>query len=187
MTSPRSIRDTASLPIPSCSATCSWVRFAVIRFLAIARPTTPASRLRSAFSMYPPCQPRWLVITSLTGRALSVDIHLIKLFSSNLLPSWRVWISSGRIGNHRGPGWCGKCESPLQNREHSRRSAVTAVYVFGDLSKQEYCRLHMLHNQLEQAEQWIYRRSRDMVTAYSLAVAQARHADDGMPDEDVNL
>jgi hypothetical protein len=55
------------------------------------------------------------------------------------------------------------------------------------LSEQEYERLLTLNEQIEQAEQWIYRRSRDMVTAYSLAAAQARHADNGNLDEDVNL
>ena len=58
---------------------------------------------------------------------------------------------------------------------------------WANLSKHEYERLLTLNEQIEQAEQWLYRRSRDMVTAYSLAVAQARHADDGMLDEDVNL
>jgi hypothetical protein len=56
-----------------------------------------------------------------------------------------------------------------------------------NLSKQEYDRLLALNEQIEQAEQWIYRRSRDMVTAYSLAAAQARHVDNGNLDEDVNL
>ena len=58
---------------------------------------------------------------------------------------------------------------------------------WGNLSKLEYDRLLTLNEQVEQAEQWIYRRSRDMVTAYSLAAAQARHADNGKLDEDVNL
>jgi hypothetical protein len=56
-----------------------------------------------------------------------------------------------------------------------------------NLSKQEYDRLLTLNEQIAQAEQWIYRRSRDMVTTYSLAAAQARHADNGRLDEDVNL
>ncbi len=46
---------------------------------------------------------------------------------------------------------------------------------------------YALNEQIEQAEQWLYRRSRDMVTAYSLATAQARHADNGKLDEDVIL
>jgi len=58
---------------------------------------------------------------------------------------------------------------------------------WANLSKQEYDRLLALNEQIEQAEQWIYRRTRDMVTAYSLAAAQARHADNGRLDEDVNL
>jgi hypothetical protein len=74
-----------------------------------------------------------------------------------------------------------------KNWEKSGRTAVMSGYVFGDLSTLEYCRLHTLNNQLEKAEQWICRRSRDMVTAYSLAVAQARHADDGRLNEDMNL
>jgi hypothetical protein len=64
---------------------------------------------------------------------------------------------------------------------------MTSLHAFGNLSKQEYDRLLMLNEQIEQAEQWIYRRSRDMVTAYGLATAQARHADNGNLDEDVNL
>ena len=64
---------------------------------------------------------------------------------------------------------------------------MTSLHAFGNLSKQEYDRLLTLNEQIEQAEQWIYRRSRDMVTAYSLATAQARHADNGRLDEDVIL
>lgn len=56
-----------------------------------------------------------------------------------------------------------------------------------NLSKHEYNQLITLNEQIEQAEQWLYRRSRDMVTAYSLASAQARHADTGKLDEGVNL
>lgn len=56
-----------------------------------------------------------------------------------------------------------------------------------NLSKLEYNRLLTLNEQIDQAEQWIYRRSRDMVTTYSLAVAQSRHADNGTLDEDLNL
>jgi len=58
---------------------------------------------------------------------------------------------------------------------------------WANLSKQEYDQLLTLNEQIEQAEQWLYRRSRDMVTAYSLAAARARHADNGNLDEDVNL
>jgi hypothetical protein len=58
---------------------------------------------------------------------------------------------------------------------------------WANLSKQEYNQLLTLNEQIEQAEQWLYRRSRDMVTAYSLAAAQARHTDNGNLDEDVNL
>ncbi|AME26302.1 hypothetical protein [Burkholderia sp. PAMC 26561] len=58
---------------------------------------------------------------------------------------------------------------------------------WANLSKQEYDQLLTLNEQIEQAERWLYRRSRDMVTAYSLAAAQARHADNGNLDEDVNL
>jgi len=64
---------------------------------------------------------------------------------------------------------------------------MTSLHAFGNLSKLEYDRLLTLNEQIQQAEQWIYRRSRDMVTAYSLATAQARHADNGNLDEDVNL
>ena len=58
---------------------------------------------------------------------------------------------------------------------------------WANLSKQEYEQLLTLNEQIEQAEQWLYRRSRDMVTAYSLAAAQARHAVNGDLDEDVIL
>jgi len=58
---------------------------------------------------------------------------------------------------------------------------------WANLSKQEYDQVITLNEQIEQAEQWLYRRSRDMVTTYSLAAAQARHADNGDLDEDVNL
>jgi len=64
---------------------------------------------------------------------------------------------------------------------------MTSLHAFGNLSKQECNRLLTLNEQIEQAEQWLYRRSRDMVTAYSLAAAQARHADNGNLDEDVSL
>jgi hypothetical protein len=56
-----------------------------------------------------------------------------------------------------------------------------------DFNGQEHGRLRTLNKQIEQAEQWIYRRSSDILTAYSLAAAQTRHADSGRLDEDVNL
>lgn len=58
---------------------------------------------------------------------------------------------------------------------------------WANLSKQEYDCLLTLNEQIDQAVQWIYRRSRDMVTAYSLATVQARHADNGTLEEDVSL
>ena len=58
---------------------------------------------------------------------------------------------------------------------------------WASLGSQEYDRLLTLNKQIEQAEQWLYRRSRDMVAAYSLATAQARHHDNGKLDEDVSL
>jgi hypothetical protein len=58
---------------------------------------------------------------------------------------------------------------------------------WANLSKHEYEQLLTLNEQINRAEHWIYRRSHDMVTAYSLAVAQACHADNGALDEDVNL
>jgi hypothetical protein len=58
---------------------------------------------------------------------------------------------------------------------------------WANLSKREYEQLLTLNEQIEQAEQWLYRRSRDMVTAYSLAAAQARHAENGNLDEDAIL
>jgi hypothetical protein len=64
---------------------------------------------------------------------------------------------------------------------------VTSAHAFGNLNRQERNRLLTLNEQIEQAERWIYRRSRDMVTAYTLATAQARHANSGKLDEDVNL
>ncbi|MDP9155446.1 MAG: hypothetical protein M3O74_14490 [Pseudomonadota bacterium] len=64
---------------------------------------------------------------------------------------------------------------------------MTSLHGFGNLSKQEYDRLLTLNEQIDQAEQWINRRSHDMVTAYSLATAQARHADNRKLDEDVIL
>jgi hypothetical protein len=64
---------------------------------------------------------------------------------------------------------------------------VTVAHAFGTLSKQEYDGLFTLNERIEQAEQWIHRRSSDMVTAYSLAAAQARHVENGKLDEDVSL
>jgi hypothetical protein len=58
---------------------------------------------------------------------------------------------------------------------------------WANLSKHEYDGLLTLNEQIEQAEQWIHRRSVDMVTAYSLAAAQARHAENGTLDEDISL
>lgn len=54
-----------------------------------------------------------------------------------------------------------------------------------DFSEQDCSRLRRLNDQLSQAEQWITRRSSEMVTAYSLAAAQTRHTD--RLDEDVEL
>jgi hypothetical protein len=64
---------------------------------------------------------------------------------------------------------------------------MTSLHAFRNLSKQEYDRLLTLNEQIERAEHWINRRSHDMVTAYSLATAQARHSDTGKLDEDVIL
>ncbi|WP_153141883.1 hypothetical protein [Paraburkholderia agricolaris] len=64
---------------------------------------------------------------------------------------------------------------------------MTSVHAFANLSKQEYDGLAALNEQIERAEQWIYRRSRDMVTAYSLAAAQSRRNNNGKLDEDVSL
>lgn len=64
---------------------------------------------------------------------------------------------------------------------------MTSAHAFANLSKQEYDGLLALNEQIEQAEQWIYRRSRDMVMAYSLAAAQSRHTNNGRLYEDVNL
>ena len=64
---------------------------------------------------------------------------------------------------------------------------MTSSRAFENLSKQEYDRLLTLNDQIDQAEHWIYRRSHDMVTAYSLASVRARHAGNGALDEDVNL
>jgi len=54
-----------------------------------------------------------------------------------------------------------------------------------DFNKQDYHRLRLLNDQLAAAEQWITRRSSEMVAAYSLASAQTRHTD--RLDEDVEL
>ncbi|MDR6383435.1 MULTISPECIES: hypothetical protein [Paraburkholderia] len=54
-----------------------------------------------------------------------------------------------------------------------------------DVRELELNRLSILNEQLVQAEQWIDRRSREMVAAYGLAAAQARHGE--RTDEDVEL
>lgn len=54
-----------------------------------------------------------------------------------------------------------------------------------DLPEFEQNRLSVLNGQLAQAEQWIDRRSHEMVAAYGLAAAQARHGE--RIDEDVEL
>ncbi|TDV38011.1 hypothetical protein C7405_102211 [Paraburkholderia caballeronis] len=46
-----------------------------------------------------------------------------------------------------------------------------------DLSEQNFSRLRQLNDELAQAEQWISRRSSEMVAAYGLATAQSRHTD----------
>lgn len=57
--------------------------------------------------------------------------------------------------------------------------------LLSDVRELELNRLSILNEQLVQAEQWIDRRSREMVAAYGLAAVQARH---GEPiDEDVEL
>lgn len=54
-----------------------------------------------------------------------------------------------------------------------------------DLSEQDCTRLRLLNDELTQAEQWITRRSSEMIAAYGLATAQTRHTD--RLDEDVEL
>lgn len=54
-----------------------------------------------------------------------------------------------------------------------------------DLSEQDRRSLRLLNDELAQAEQWISRRSSEMVAAYGLATAQTRHTD--RLDEDVEL
>lgn len=54
-----------------------------------------------------------------------------------------------------------------------------------NFNEQEYNRLRLLNDQLAHAEQWIKRRSSEMVAAYGLATAQTRHTD--QLDEDVEL
>ncbi|WP_124800690.1 hypothetical protein [Paraburkholderia phosphatilytica] len=54
-----------------------------------------------------------------------------------------------------------------------------------DLNEQDRNRLRLLNDELAQAEQWITRRSSEMVAAYGLATAQTRHTD--RLDEDVEL
>lgn len=52
-------------------------------------------------------------------------------------------------------------------------------------SEQDCSRLRLLNDELAQVEQWITRRSSEMVAAYGLATAQTRHTD--RLDEDVEL
>ncbi|KWF06402.1 hypothetical protein [Burkholderia pseudomultivorans] len=54
-----------------------------------------------------------------------------------------------------------------------------------DLSTQDCSRLHLLNDELAQAEQWISRRSSEMFAAYGLATAQTRRTN--RLDEDVEL
>lgn len=54
-----------------------------------------------------------------------------------------------------------------------------------DLNERDCSRLRLLNEELTQAEQWISRRSSEMVAAYGLATAQTRHTD--RLDEDVEL
>jgi len=54
-----------------------------------------------------------------------------------------------------------------------------------DLNDHDCRRLRLLNDELTQAEQWITRRSSEMVAAYGLATAQTRHTD--RLDEDVEL
>lgn len=54
-----------------------------------------------------------------------------------------------------------------------------------DLNEQDRSRLRLLNYELAQAEQWISRRSSEMVAAYGLATAQTRHTE--RLDEDVEL
>jgi hypothetical protein len=53
------------------------------------------------------------------------------------------------------------------------------------LNEQDRSRLHLLNEELRQAEKWIAQRSSEMVAAYGLATAQTRHSD--RLDEDVEL
>ncbi|WMY09542.1 hypothetical protein [Paraburkholderia phenoliruptrix] len=54
-----------------------------------------------------------------------------------------------------------------------------------DFNEQDCSRLRLLNDELARAEQWITRRSSEMVAAYGLATAQTRHTD--QLDEDVEL
>jgi len=54
-----------------------------------------------------------------------------------------------------------------------------------DLNERDCRRLRLLNDELAQAEQWITRRSSEMVAAYGLATAQTRQTD--RLDEDVEL
>lgn len=55
------------------------------------------------------------------------------------------------------------------------------------LSERDQHRLLTLNEQIVVAERWIYHRSQELVMAYGVATAQARHANDGKLDEDVDL
>ncbi|MBU9681886.1 hypothetical protein KTF56_03280 [Burkholderia gladioli] len=54
-----------------------------------------------------------------------------------------------------------------------------------DLNEQDCRRLRQLNDELVKVEEWITRRSSEMVAAYGLATAQSRHTDH--LDEDVEL
>ena len=54
-----------------------------------------------------------------------------------------------------------------------------------DLSERDCNRLRLLNDELAQAEQWISRRSSEMVAAYGVATAQTRHT--ARLDEDIEL
>ncbi|MEW6342042.1 MAG: hypothetical protein AB1704_15380 [Pseudomonadota bacterium] len=54
-----------------------------------------------------------------------------------------------------------------------------------DLNEQDCNRLRLLNDELAQAEQWISRRSSEMVAAYGLATAQTRHT--ARLEEDIQL
>ena len=54
-----------------------------------------------------------------------------------------------------------------------------------DFNEQDYHCICALNNQLEEAQRWIDRRSREMIAAYGLAAARARHTE--TLNEDVGL